>query len=166
MNRLRGIILVLMMGVAAALATASPAAAAAPDPPCEWTSFGNSSGCDGLAAYGTPHQPTCGGSEEVYRVAIRTPGTNGRTLAYVALDYFRPQACQTIAASIEVTDSAASCYVKVERTSGSPRDAYRVGGVFGQWRFTQVLYDAGVTSYAWGSCTYQGATYTNGTAAF
>jgi hypothetical protein len=164
MRHVKAFLLALLTGASMALLATSPAAAAPPDPPCEWTSYGNASGCDGLTAYAAPHYPACGGSQEVYRVAVVGPNQN--VLAYVALDYFRPQACQTIAASILVVDPAANCYVKVQRNSGSPQDAYRAGGTPDEWRYTQVLYDSGVTSYAWGSCTYQGRTYTGGTGSY
>lgn len=147
---------VALVGIAI---SATPAQAAPPDPPCEWEPghWGTDSGCDGLHPLGLDHYAYCWDGEEVDLVPV---GPAGNTLAYIALDYYYGGgACRTISAAILVVNPAASCYAKVERNYGS-KLAYRVSGSYNDgWQVSRVVYDAGVTSYAWGQCTFNGSAY-------
>lgn len=158
---------VALVGIAI---SATPAQAAPPDPPCEWEpgQWGTHSGCDGLDPSPTErHFNYCNFAALPYWAdRVDVVGPSGIILAEVALIYTRGRqtelypdgACRTIDAGIRVLNGAATdCYVKIERNSD--KLAYRVGGEYQEWQETPVVYDAGVTSYAWGYCKFGGLEY-------
>jgi hypothetical protein len=166
MNPTRRLTTISMLAVTilAGLAiNAAPAPAAQnTDPPCEWASGqqGTHSACDGkLPTFSEgPYREICwvGASTELVDVAEIWAGQ--RHLADVRLLYDRgPRtsshpngACRTIYAFLLVYNDSASCYAKIERNSD--RQAFYTY----QWNgvTSPVVYDADVSSYAWGTCQY------------
>ena len=187
--RLAAIVIAVTVAASVAIvvpsgAQASPAAASAvsaisvatPDPPCEWKpgQAGTDSTCDGLDV--DRFLRNCAGfAVYPYEAIIRGP--NGIALAKVVLGYIRgarttayPNGdCRVAYAYISVMHPDADCYAKVERNKD--QQAFYVGGVYLPYpqtpaNYTPVVYDAGVSSYAWGRCNYYGGTYDNGTPSY
>lgn len=166
----------LVVALAAFVVGATPAAAVAPDPPCEWASgqSGTSSGCDGLPFIYTMTDHCAGFVVYPYEAIIRGPG--GVALARVAIGYYRgaktaafPSGdCRVAFAEIDMYSPYASCYVKVQRNSDG--QAYYVGGeysdLYTKAMYTAVVYDANVSSYAWGHCEYNSSPYSAGTSSY
>jgi hypothetical protein len=139
-----------LVGVAG---VATPASAAVD---CTWYVFGSSSNCDNLPA------AECSEWEDV-RTRTIGPGI------VVTLWYSLP--CRTVVGEISATIGdlyTDNCYVKVERNYD--REILRQG-VEQQsrfpnfyWALTNMLYDARVSSFAWGYCRLSnGAVYSGAT---
>jgi len=144
---------------------------------CDWDpgQVGNYSTCDGIPVNDGGYTDLIHACDGIwarpYTATIRD--RYGNALATIELLYIRGTAapgysdgvCRLAAASIIMRNDSASCYVKVERNSD--RQAYRTDGNPSYIsRVTQVVYDAGVSSYAWGYCSYNGRAYTAGTPSY
>lgn len=166
-RRITTISMLMVTALAGVAINATPAPAVPPldpntDPPCEWASGqqGTHSACDGKlptfweGVYGD----ICMDDSYTQVVDVAKIWAGRRLVADVILSYDRgPRtstypsgACRTIYAEILVYPDSASCYAKIERNSDK-RAFYTY-----QWNgtTTPVVYDAGVTSYAWGICRY------------
>jgi hypothetical protein len=177
-----GIALAALVGFVAVPAPAFAAGFVTPDPPCEWepNKRGTESTCDGKPPFGDPWGSglgICGEPIQPYQADIRGPG--GVLLATVYLHYNRglkttghPQGeCRVAYARIRIHNPYAACYGRIMRNSD--QEAYYTQ-TFSRSAYSELLtpaiYDAGVSSYAWGRCTYnQDPTtiyYDNGTPSY
>jgi len=166
-RRLLTILLVAGLTASAVAASTAPAGAApgalSTDPPCEWADWGTSSACDGIHPWGVAHRAECGTGGFVDTVEIRASSLT--VLAYVDLVYERgPRTtypngnCRTAWAELTVVnDNVSYCRAEIRRNSDGQK--YEVYGAPGHQQ-TAVVHDAGVTSYAWGICFYQGSYFT------
>jgi hypothetical protein len=141
--------------------TASAQADQAAATTCSWDVFGKSSNCDDVDPWAT----TCADDRDAKRTA--TLSSDPAIRVYL---YYSPS-CRTVWASIMYWGSAqpGTCYVKVQRNSdnralydGVAKDPFVTVWV-GE---TNMLYDADVTSYAWGYCEVNGRTYRGGTSSY
>ena len=158
--------LIGLMGLVTIVATLTlaPAGPAAASSVCYWNSFGSSSNCDGRNpdALGS----SCHGDARTVKsaVLVRSDGVaDGPT---VQLRY--SPSCRTIWAKIvggwghlPGSDSG-GCGVTVHRNSDGKEYGANIGAG-GNSAFTNVVYDADVTAYAYASCDsgatiYRGAT--------
>lgn len=157
MRKWAGALAVLLVAAAAPVAAdlADPAAAEAA-PPCRWEVRGDRSNCDGLTFQYTEEVLGCTDWRVVDDVVL-----GGR----VHVELFYSRTCRAVAAGMwpaQEPPPGSSCYVKVERNSDG--QAYRAS----MNTRTQVLYDADVTSYAWGHCEWGsgGPVYRGGTGSY
>jgi hypothetical protein len=128
--------------------SAMPAEAAV----CYWTSFGTSSNCDGRNpdALGT----SCGSdARTVHSVVLRDPGG----FAGPTVDLRYSGNCRTAWARIRggwgPDYDQFGCFVRIHRNSDGQE--YSAGLPFGSTNasaWTNVVYDANVSSYAYGNC--------------
>jgi hypothetical protein len=152
----------LVVALAAFTVGAAPAQAGASGPPCGWTQFHTASNCDGIVMDDALWE-ACGRESIATIYWLRINGPGGVLLGYVGLDYLRGSrtsaypggVCRVAAASVGTANTAASCYAKVVRNSDGQEYATYNGNGFR----SQSVYDAGVTSYAWGVCSYNGGRY-------
>jgi uncharacterized protein DUF2690 len=136
----------LVAGGLVVLAPATPALAATP---CYWKTFGTDSNCDGLYRY----QTTCGYGTVVASTHLLYPdGTKDEPV--IQLIY--SSACRTIYAQLingypEDPSSSAGCSAKIVRTYDGQAYIEPVDPGL-TFAFTKMVYDQGVTAYAYGSC--------------
>jgi hypothetical protein len=151
----------------AATPTTSPLTAAdAPGTPCSWWVFGRSSNCDDVDPWaGHPEDPPCANDGDDVRTATLSSDPGIRVYLY-----YSPR-CRTVWANIIYWGSTApgTCYVKVQRNSDNKAlyaGVYKDPFVTAWVGETNMLYDADVTSYAWGHCEVGGRTYRGGTPSY
>lgn len=159
------ILLTVLVGLTVNSTTAQAIPPVEPDsgPPCSWVRVGDKSLCDGwLPSYQGQYNNVCRNTSVTQTVAVAKIWAGTELLADVLLHYDRGDRtsaypngnCRTIYASILAYNDV-SCYAKVQRNSdGQSYATYDWDG-----SASPVLYDAGVTSYAWGICTFEGRTY-------
>jgi hypothetical protein len=124
---------------------------------CYWISTGSVSNCDGLGWYEVSSCQASGVTKEIdaWNGPVRV------TLQYM----YGNGGCRSVMARMAVyahVTADAECYVKVQRNSDG--SAYYAGvdnrGDSDAYSdSTSILYDAGVTSYAWGRCWVNGTRY-------
>lgn len=153
---------------AAGAATGSrPALVVAPASVCHWNSFGTSSNCDGQ----NPDVlgPSCGSDARTVESAVMRRSYDGAAVGPTVQLRYSPT-CRTtwgkIVGAWGPDGDQLGCAVAVHRNSdGQEYSAAVPAG--GTSTFTDVVYDADVTSYAYAACdTGPGYTYNGATASY
>lgn len=167
MKKIKSAVLVLLSmvaGFAGAAAFASPAQAASP---CYWISTGNTSNCDGWSR-STASANGCNDFKYIDGVRLGDSGAHGPgNDAFLSLLY--SPSCRSVIGDMEVNNlpAGSNCYFKIVRNSDG--EAYYTGHPAGTSHLNSpLLYDAGVTSYAWAYCKYgsNGPVFTGGTRSY
>ena len=132
---------------------------------CSWETFGEKSNCDDLYPYeGVASDCALDGMTKLSADLSMAPRIQ------VSLQYSRK--CRSVWATLYYDNSRGApgnCYVKIERNYGSHKAlyagaAYSPNGFY--YAYTNMLYDANVTSFAWAHCEVNGVTYRGGTGSY
>lgn len=161
MSRLWNLLAAMTIATGAAVSVGTPAQAATS---CYWLpgQWGNASNCDNLS----PNNTSCLFDRFVARSANIGPG--------IDVELWYSPSCRTVYASmwadIELGPGS-NCYMKVTRNSDG--ETLRAGVTLHDRPhryagYTNMLYDADVTSYAWGYCktSTNGPVYRGGTSSY
>jgi hypothetical protein len=161
LGRMRAVIAAILLVTASVVAVGSAAPARAAGP-CSWNAngWGTASNCDNKPS----DFSNCRGS-----MIDLGPSYRKNLGGYAQIELRYSTVCRTTWASITINDTPSTpsgnienCYVKVQRNSDD--QAYRFAwnhNLLAFWPYTTTMvYDADVTSYAWGYCDVGATVYT------